>query len=55
MQPLAVTNQRRIIPPLLGERAGVRVGSLLPRHEALTKRFIYFVHAMLRKIELVFT
>ena len=34
----AVSSHRRIIPPLPGERAGVRVGSLQPRHEALTNR-----------------
>src|SRR5215469_18226754 len=33
--PSAVSNHRRIILPLLGERAGVRAGFFQPRHEAL--------------------
>jgi hypothetical protein len=33
-----VPNHRRIIPPLLGERAGVRAVSLQPRHEVLVNR-----------------
>jgi hypothetical protein len=36
---VAVPIDRTTIPPLLGERAGVRASFLQPRHEALIKRF----------------
>ena len=38
--PSSLPNNLRIIPPLLGERAGVRAISLQPRHEALIKSSI---------------
>ena len=40
LSSFAVTNHRRTILPLLGERAGVRAVSLQPRYEALTNRFM---------------
>ncbi|HUA65261.1 MAG TPA: hypothetical protein VME24_05400 [Alphaproteobacteria bacterium] len=42
LRALDVTNSRRIIPPLLGERAGVRANSLRPRPEALIPLFLVF-------------
>jgi hypothetical protein len=38
LSPFGVTNHRTIILLLLGEKAGMRAGSLQPRHEALTNR-----------------
>ncbi len=35
-----MSNHRPIIPPLLGERAGVRASFSQPRYEALTNRFM---------------